>query len=153
MSETELPTEPVALVRHLIDEAPNNGNEEVVHEVFAESVEPLMDAEPDSLTPEMMWSSLSDLRDAMPNLHYEIKDVREAGDKVYVEYTMTGTFENEMEVHETAFEPTGEHVSMDGIIVTRFSDGRIDGWGMVAQNLEGFQDLGIVPSFEELASR
>ena len=151
MSETELPAEPTALVRHLIEEAPNNGNEEVVHEVFAESIEPLMDVELESLTPEMMWSELSDLRDAMPDLHYEIKDVRQADDKVYVEYTMTGTFENEMEVHETVFEPTGEHVSMDGIIVTRFEDGKIDGWGNFAQNLEGFQDLGIVPPFEELA--
>jgi hypothetical protein len=151
MSETELPTESAALVRHLIEEAPNNGNEEIVHEVFAESVEPLMDAEPDSLTPEMMWSNLSDLRDAMPDLHYEIKDIRQASDKVYVEYTMTGTFENEMEVHETVFESTGEYASMDGIIVTRFDDDKIDGWGNFAQNLEGFQDLGIVPSFEELA--
>ena len=151
MSETELPTEPAALVRHLIEEAPNNGNEEVVHEVFADSVEPLMDAEPESLTPEMMWSNLSDLRDAMPDLHHEIKDIRQAGDKVYVEYTMTGTFENEMEVHETVFESTGEYASMDGIIVTRFDDDKIDGWGNFAQNLEGFQDLGIVPSFEELA--
>lgn len=152
MSETELPTEPAAVVRHLIEEAANSGNEEIVHEVFAESIEPLMHAEPDSLTPEMMWTSLSDLRSAMPDLHHEITDIRQAGDKVYVEYTVTGTFENEMEVHETAFEPTGEHVSMDGIIVTRFDDGKIDGWGNLAQNLEGFQDLGIVPSFEELAN-
>lgn len=151
MSEADLPTEPSALVRHLIEEAANNGNREVVLEVFAESVEPLQDAEPDSLTPEMLWSNLNDLRDTMPDLHYEIKSVRHADDRVYVEYTMTGTFENEWELRETTFEPTGEHVSMDGIIVTRFDDSRIDGWGNFAQTLEGFQDLGIVPSFEELA--
>jgi len=151
MSETELPTERAALVRHLIEEAPNNGNKEIVHEVFAESIEPLEDAEQDSRTPEMMWSNLSDLRDAIPDLYYEIRDIRQAGDKVYVEYTMTGTFENEMEVHETVFESTGEYASMDGIIVTRFDEDKIDGWGNFAQNLEGFQDLGIVPSFEELA--
>lgn len=152
MSEAELPTEHTALVRHLIEEAANNGNEKIIHEVFAESVEPLQDAEPDALTPEMLWSSLNDLRGAMPDLYYDVTDARQAGDKVYVEYTMTGTFENEMEVHETVFAPTGEHVSMDGIILTRFADGEIDGWGNFAQNLEGFQDLGIVPSFEELAS-
>jgi hypothetical protein len=152
MSETELPTEPAALVRHLIEEGPNNGNEEIVHEVFAESIEPLMDAEPDSFTPEMMWSNLSDLRDAMPDLHYDIKDIRQAGDKVYVEYTMTGTFENEMDIHEAVFKPTGEYASMDGIILTRFDDGKIDGWGNFPQNIGGFQDLGIIPPFEELAA-
>lgn len=151
MSETELPAEPTALVRHLIEEAANNGNQEVIYEVFTESVELLQEAEMDSVTQEMLWSELNDLRDAMPDLHYEIKDVRQADDKVYVEYTMTGTFENEMEVHETVFEPTGEHASMDGIIVTRFEDGKINGWANFTQNLQGFQELGIVPSFEELA--
>lgn len=65
---------------------------------------------------------------AFPDLHIELEDVIEDGDKVVVRDTVTGTHLGEF----NGLPPTGKSVAYSEIFIMRFANGRIaEVWGVV----------------------
>jgi steroid delta-isomerase-like uncharacterized protein len=85
-----------------------------------------------------VWSTL--LR-AFPDLHVEVEDLIEEGDKLVCRNTVTGTHQGEY----LGLAATGKAVTYREIFVFRFADGRIaETWGVV-DVLAQLRQLGLVP--------
>lgn len=79
---------------------------------------------------------------AFPDVSFEVHDMFMDDDVVITHFTWRGTHEGEIE----GIEPTGETVETEGITINRFEDGKaiedINLW----DNLEFFQQLGVLES-------
>ena len=135
-----------ALVRRVMDEMFNEGNLDLADELFAPDYVDHDPAMPEDIHgPEGFKEYVSVFRSAFPDLHIEIEDQVAEGDKVVTRWTGTGTHEGDM----MGIAPTGNKVTLPGMEIVRFSDGKIaEGW-------EGYdsmvlmQQLGVMPSPEE----
>lgn len=58
---------------------------------------------------------------AFPGLTFRIEDMIAAGDRVVTRWTMDGVQEGEFQ----GIAPTGNHVTVQGIIISRFENGRV----------------------------
>lgn len=77
-----------------------------------------------------------------PDLHVEIEDLIEEGDKVVSRNTVTGTNQGEYMGHS----PTGKRVTYDEIFIFRFENGRIvETWGVV-DVLSQMRQVGVIPA-------
>jgi steroid delta-isomerase-like uncharacterized protein len=77
---------------------------------------------------------------AFPDIRFDIQDVIAEDDRVMVRFVLTGTHSGEM----GGVEPTGEEITMSGIVVYRFEDGKIvERWDET--NVAGFlQQVGLL---------
>jgi len=79
---------------------------------------------------------------AGPDLHFTIEDEVAEGDKVVTRYTTRGT-------HLGSFmgiPPTGKHVTVTGIAITRIANGKaVEEWAN-ADDLGLLQQLGVIPA-------
>ncbi len=67
-----------------------------------------------------------DFRHAFPDLHYTIEDEIEEGDKVVTRARWEGTHRGDF----MGIPATGKRVSVDGVDITRFSNGKaVEHWG------------------------
>ena len=82
------------------------------------------------------------LHQAFPDLHVQIEDLIEEGDKVVARNTVTGTHLGEY----LGVPPTGKPITSNEIFIVRFAGGRIaETWGVV----DGFaqmKQLGVIPA-------
>jgi steroid delta-isomerase-like uncharacterized protein len=115
------------LIRKWFEEVWNQGREETVDAMCAKDVIGHGQAQhgADIRGPEHFKQFMRGFRSAFSDIHIEIHDTIEQGDKVVARWTTTmihtGTFLN------TA--PTGKHVSVNGISIQRFAGGKItEGW-------------------------
>jgi predicted ester cyclase len=84
---------------------------------------------------------ISGMLTAFPDLCFTIDDIFSEGDKAAVRYTMTATHKGEF----MGIAPTGKNVTITGISITRFEDGKqVESWGIM-DNLGMMQQLGITP--------
>ncbi len=68
----------------------------------------------------------TDFRRAFPDLHYTIEDVVAEGDEVVTRSYWEGTHQGEF----MGIPPTGRHVRVDGVDITRYSKGKaVEHWG------------------------
>ena len=83
-------------------------------------------------------------RNAFPDLHFQLEDVIAEGDRVVSRITASGTHERDL----PGIPATGRHVSVSGIVIARYEDGKaVEDW--VSFDFLGlFQQLGIVPSMQ-----
>jgi steroid delta-isomerase-like uncharacterized protein len=80
------------------------------------------------------------LRRAFPDLHIELEELIEEGDKVVARNTVTGTHLGEY----MGLPPTGKKVSYDEIFIFRFVNGRVaETWGVV-DVLSQMKQLGVI---------
>lgn len=81
------------------------------------------------------------LRAAFPDLHWDFEDLVAEGDKVAIRITMHAT-------HRGAFfgiPPTGKQVTVSGIHIMRYANGKlVEHWGN-NDDLGMMQQLGVVP--------
>jgi steroid delta-isomerase-like uncharacterized protein len=78
---------------------------------------------------------------AFPDLQMKVDDVIAEGDRVATRYTMTGTHQGEF----MGVPPTGMAISVSGIDIVRFADGRVaEHWGITDQ-MTLMQQLGVMP--------
>ena len=81
------------------------------------------------------------MRSAIPDLNFAIEDMLAVDDKVITRFTITGTFTGEL----MGIPPTGKSMSVTGIIITRWEDGKeVEAWENI-DTLAFFQQLGITP--------
>lgn len=79
---------------------------------------------------------------AYPDLHITIEDLIAEGDKVVSRNTVTGTHQGEY----MGIPPTGNSVTYNEVIITRFADGRIVETWAVVDVLAQMRQLGVIPT-------
>ena len=124
-----------------MDEVFNKGNMKVMDELLSSNVvehNPFPGQGPGL---EGFKKSLTELRQAFPDLHMTVDDMLADGDKVIIRSTMTGT-------HKGSFmnmPATGKQVKVEGIDIVRIKDGKaVEHWG-VTDTMTMMQQLGVVP--------
>ena len=79
---------------------------------------------------------------ASPDLHITVEDQVAEGDKVVTRYTTRGTHQGPF----MGIPPTGKHVTVTGIVITRFANCKeVEEWAN-ADWLGLLQQLGVVPT-------
>jgi steroid delta-isomerase-like uncharacterized protein len=138
------------LVRQLYEEAFNEGDLELVDELVAPDVvthNPIILDAPTG--PDSIRGGLEMIRKAFPDFHVEVQDLIAEGDRVAVFLTMSGTNQGDYRRGGA----TGKRGTMRAFFIWRVAGGKLaESWG-VADRFGMLQELGIVPSDDELASR
>jgi steroid delta-isomerase-like uncharacterized protein len=126
------------MVRRFIEEVVNRGDtsalDELVHPdyVFRSPGEELRGGEG-------VKALLDGYREAFPDLRIEIDELLVAEEATVVEFTLTGTHRGEL----LGISPTGRRINVNGMIRSRFRDGRIvEEWEILDQ-LSLLEQLGV----------
>jgi steroid delta-isomerase-like uncharacterized protein len=139
-----------ALVRRLFDEGFNAGRLDVVDELVAPDVvthNPLILDAPTG--PDSIRGGIEMIRSAFDDLHVDVQQLVAEGDRVASMVVMSGTNTGDYRRGGA----TGRKGEIRAFFVWRIADGRIaENWG-VADRFAFLQDLGVVPSDDELAAR
>jgi predicted ester cyclase len=85
---------------------------------------------------------MSELYDALPDIHWTLDDMLVEGDRVAVRWTVSGTHKGKL----MGIPPTNKKVKYSGIEIDRVAGGKfVEGW--VSPDTLGFmQQLGVVPA-------
>lgn len=129
----------IATFRRAIDEGWNQGNLEVVDELFAPD---FVEHQP-GIAPgrEGVKGSIRALRAAFPDLHLAVEDAAAADDRVWLRLLGTGTHDGPF----MGLPATGRRIDITVIDVVRVADGRlVEHWG-VADRMSVAQQIGLVP--------
>ncbi len=132
-----------ALVRRWFEEVWNQGREATIDELFpAESVaHGLGDSESDVHGPAEFKPFVANLRGSIPDLHVQLDDLLCEGDLVAVRISLQGTHGG----HGLGVAPSGQKVSVKGILIVRIVDGQIvEGWNSYDQ-LGLLRQIGALP--------
>lgn len=131
-----------AVMQRIYEEIWNEGNLEVVDELFSSDY--VAHFLPPGMPPgrEGFKAFVSTYRAAFPDVHTVIEDQVAEGDKVVSRVRMRGTHRGKL----MGIEPTGNSVEMTATVITRIQSGRnVEAW--VEQDRLGMlQQLGVVPS-------
>ena len=129
--------------RRVWEEAFGKGNLEVIDELFAPSYYFRSPLGIDIKGAEGFKQNLAMMRSAFPDMHISIDDMLADDDKVVTHFTLTGTFKGEM----MGIAPTGKKVTVTGVVITRWVNGKeVEAWESL-DTLAFYQQLGIpIPS-------
>jgi len=127
-------------IQFFIEEVFNKGNfsvlEEVIHPEYRYS------------SPEGQLEGIDQLRDfiqglrqGFPDLNLSIDDLFVAENKVCTRFTLTGTHQGEY----MGIRATGKVIKVTGVVISRFTDGKIIEEWETLDMLGLFQQLGLVP--------
>ena len=126
-------------MRRFVEEVINNGNlpvlDEIIHPnyVFRSPGQELHGREG-------LRGLFTAYRTAFPDLHVKIDDLVIAGDKAVLSFALSGTHEGDL----MGIAATGNQVKVNGMTLSRFESGKIiEEWELLDQ-LNMFQQLGIV---------
>jgi steroid delta-isomerase-like uncharacterized protein len=131
----------IAVSRRVIDEAFNGGNYDVIDEVTADGFvdhDPLMGDQ----DKESVKQAISGYREAFPDLHCDIEEIFDAGDKVVYRWSANGTFANSF----MGLEPTHEKGDpVKGITIDRYEGDKVAESWSEWDTLTLMRDIGAVP--------
>lgn len=126
-------------------EAVNSGDVEFASQAFDEIFDPdVKQHSPFEVTgvQALKETVFERLYRAFPDLHLELRDLIEEGDKIVEMDTVTGTNLGEF----NGLPPTGRSVSYSEIFIMRFAEGRIaEIWGVV-DIFTAMKQLGVIPA-------
>jgi len=134
------------LTRTYVDQVWNRGKLELVDELVAPGCRTHDPAAPGGVFagPEGVKQLVGMYRSAFPDTEFELTDLIEERDKVAARITATGTHKGTL----MGIAPTGKRVSIGGIMITQFRDGKqVESWSSYDQ-LGMLQQLGVVPSIQ-----
>jgi steroid delta-isomerase-like uncharacterized protein len=135
------------LVCRAVEEVWNRGNFDILEDLVTTDIVIHM-------SPENIYGSegikqfYSMLRESFPDIHFAIEDQVAEGDRVVTRWTARAT-------HTGAFQgvpPTGRQVSLTGIDIDRFANGKVVECWPVADELGLMQQLGAIPTPEMSAA-
>jgi predicted ester cyclase len=139
-----------ALVRRLYEEGFNQGNLDVVDEIVAPDAvthDPIILDAPTG--PDAIRGGIEMIRKAFPYFHVEVLDLLAEGDKVASFLSMSGTNTGDYRRGGA----THKKGTMRAFFLWRVADGRLaESWGM-ADRFQFLQQLGMIPSDDEIAAR
>ncbi len=131
-----------AIFRRYVEEVGNEGNLDLVDEIFSDYVSHQPDGSVLQRGPEDVKRFMGEFRSAFPDFHTTIEDQIAEWDRVATRWTMRGTHEGEFR----GIAPTGKQITVTGIGIFRFSDGKVvESWDNFDQ-LGMMQQLGVVSS-------
>src|SRR5207244_13495439 len=94
--------------------------------------------------PEGLKQLVSMYRSAFPDTKFELNDLIAEGDKAAARISASGTHKGAL----MGIAPTGKRVSISGIVITQFRDGKqVESWSSYDQ-LGMLQQLGVVPALQ-----
>jgi steroid delta-isomerase-like uncharacterized protein len=133
-----------AVVRRLLDEVWNKGNLSLVDELFTPNFEFHDASTPDlGRGPESEKKRVTLYRNAFPDLRLTIEDMIAEGETVVTRWTCRGTHKGDL----SGIAPTGKQITISGITVGRFANGKIAQGYANWDALGLMQQLGVVPQF------
>jgi predicted ester cyclase len=139
-----------ALVRRLVEEGFSAGDLDAVDEIVSPDVvshNPIILDAPSGA--DSVRGGIEMLHKAFADLKVEVRDIVAEGDRVATFLQMSGT--NVGDYRRGA--ATHEHVSFRAFMLWRVADGRVvESWG-VADRFDALQQLGIIPSDDELGAQ
>jgi steroid delta-isomerase-like uncharacterized protein len=129
------------LERRAWEEVWNQGNLAAIDEIFAADYVGHNPGMPPLSGTEGYRQFFTIYSTAFPDMHYTIEDMIAEGDKVATRWTMTGTHEGEL----MGIPSTGVWITMTGISMSRFADGKLaEGWNSY-DGLGMMQQFGVIP--------
>ena len=123
-----------AIFRRYVEEVSNEGNLDLVDEIFDRYLAHQSDGHAEERGPEDVKRFIGEFHQAFPDFHSEIEDQIAEGDKVVTRWTMHGTHRGEFR----GIAPTGKQITVTGIGIFRFSDGK------VVESWDNFDQLGMM---------
>jgi predicted ester cyclase len=144
----------IIIVRRFVDELWNDRNLKVADEIFASEClthQLRSDTEISSAPrdPDTLKKHVSEWLTAFPDLHFTLEQTVAGDDRVASQISMSGTHKGEW----MGISPTGKQVRLRMLTIHRIVDGKIvEDWVLV-DSLGFFQQLGLVPSREEILAR
>ena len=133
-----------ALTLRYWEEVANKGNLDLIEEICAPDYV-CHEVDQDICGPEGVRQFIFMLRAAFPDLHVTVEDVIAEGDKIVQRWTGRGTHQGEL----MGIPPTGNRVSVAGITISRFKDGKVSEEWEVYDMMGMMQQLGAIPSSEQ----
>jgi steroid delta-isomerase-like uncharacterized protein len=137
------------LVRRLVEEGFNKGNLDAVDEIVSPDVithNPIILDAPSG--PDSVRGGIDMIRRAFPDLQVDILDMIAEGNRVAVFMVMSGTNAGDYRRGGA----TGKKGSLRAFFIWRVEDGRLaESWG-VADRFDFLQQLGMIPSDDEIAA-
>lgn len=125
-----------AVVRRLFDECIEKGDLAALDEIVGdEFVGPFGVRGPAAIA-----GSITALREAFPDIHYDVQHVVAQGDRVAIGWRWTGTHEGRFREHAA----THAKVTNDGMAIYVLKDGKIVGGSMQTDRLGFLQQIGVV---------
>lgn len=109
------------LARRLLEEVWSGGNTELVDELVNDGYVEHNPSNPTRQGRDELIAYVEEIRSGIPDFEKSVEDTVVADDKVVVRYVATGTHDGEL----NGIEPTGNRLSVDGIIIYRIEDGGI----------------------------
>ena len=129
------------LIQRFVEEAFNQGNLNIADEVYAPRFFSHGTPEGES-GPEYVKQFVNMYRVAFPDGRAVIEDMISEGDEVAYRWTYRGTHQGEL----MGIAPTGKRVTITGITIARFADGKIvEEWNNFDQ-LGMMQQLDVLPT-------
>jgi steroid delta-isomerase-like uncharacterized protein len=115
-----------ALFRRYFDEGTNQGNLDVVEELFAPDYKHHDPANPDVIVGnEGVRRHIQTLRGAFPDITFQIEDMVAQGDKVVIRWTANVTHTGDY----FGIPPTGKSATITGMNTWQVQDGKaVEGW-------------------------
>src|SRR5918995_4310403 len=131
-----------AIFRRYVEKVGNEGNFDLADEIFDRYASHQPDGSVLERGPEDVKRFMGEFRSAFPDFHTTIEDQIAEDDKVVTRWTMRGTHEGEFR----GIAPTGKQITVTGIGIFRFSEGKVvESWDNFDQ-LGMLQQLGAIPS-------
>ena len=132
-----------AVVRRWFEEVWNQGREATIDELFPAGgvAHGLGDSEADVRGPAQFKPFVANIRGGIPNTRIQVDDILAEGDSVAVRITLKGTHTG----RGLGVPPTAREVSIQGIIILRIVDGKIEeAWNSYDQ-LGLLRQIGALP--------
>lgn len=131
--------------RRLLEESFNEGNMDLIDQLLAPdavSHDPSMPARLRALRgPELQRQLVGVYRSAFPDVRMVVDEVIESGERVALRWHAEGTHQGELE----GLAPTGKHVTVTGISVDHWRDGKVVEAWVEWDNLGLARQLGAAP--------
>ncbi len=135
-----------AVIRRLIDEAWNQGKMDVVDELMADNFIHHDPTDPSRQSREDYKRWVTETRNALPDFKVTIDDMFSSGEQVATRWTVHGTHQGELVSPMGNIPASGNHVTINGITIGRFQDGKmVEDWHH-ADTLGFMMQLGAIPA-------
>jgi steroid delta-isomerase-like uncharacterized protein len=132
-----------ALARRWYEDFANTGNPAVADELFApDHVHHEADNPGQGSGPEGQKQLIAAVRAAFPDLTFTVEDLVGAGDRVLARYVITGTHQGPY----NGIPATGKQITVTGMAIFRFADGKIAETWVIFDTLGLLQQLGVIPT-------
>lgn len=148
MAETTLSDDPTELVRSVIEQGFNEDDKSLVRAAFADEIDSRLGTVPTERVIQEMERELA----AYGDEPFEIRQTWEADGTVFVEFDLSGQFEEELAIGEdVVLEPTGETFDAPGLLYAEVEDGAITAFYNYFDRFGALQQMDVIPSLEEIA--